>query len=100
MHPDGRYEIEVMHKPFVPDNVKSWQVFEDDKQMQKLLTLTREFDGFTIDEYNEPLEEVSPTQEPLQSHIVSPKESPRDEEVIPVECVDGGETEKACGIYL
>ena len=73
MHPDGRYEIEVGNRPFVPNNVKSWQFFEDDKQIQKFLTLTEEFDGLDIDENNEPLEEDSPTQEPLQSQTAAPK---------------------------
>ena len=100
MHPNGKYEVEVRHKPYVPDNVKSWQVFEDDKQIQKFLTLTREFDGLTIDENNESLEEDSPTQEPLKIQIVAPKEIRRDEDVIPVECDDGGETAEACGPEL
>ena len=67
IHPSGKYEVEVRHKAFVPDNVKSWQVFEDDKKIQNFLTLTGEFDGLTIDEENELLEEVAPTQEPLHS---------------------------------
>ena len=33
MHPIGKYEIEVRHRSSIPDNVKSWQVFEDDKQI-------------------------------------------------------------------
>ena len=31
IHPNKKYEIEVKHKPTIPDNVKYWQVFEDDK---------------------------------------------------------------------
>ena len=31
MHPVGKYEIELRHRPYVPDNVKNWQVFKDDK---------------------------------------------------------------------
>jgi ribonuclease HI len=26
-----KYEIEVKHRPYIPDNVKHWKVFEDDK---------------------------------------------------------------------
>jgi hypothetical protein len=29
--PKKRYEIEVKHRPTVPDNVKHWQVFDGDK---------------------------------------------------------------------
>ena len=50
MHLGGRYEIEVKHRLSIPDNVKIWKVFEDDKKIQNFLTLTREFDGLTIDE--------------------------------------------------
>ena len=49
MHPNRKYEVEVRNRPYVPDNVKSWKVFEDDKQIQNFLTLTREFDGLNID---------------------------------------------------
>ena len=76
MHPSGKYEVEVKHRPSIPDNVKSWQVFEDDKQIQNFLTLTGKFDGLTMDEENGLLEEAAPTQEPLQSHIGAPKEMP------------------------
>ena len=61
LHPNGKYEIEVRNIPSILDNVKSWQVFEDDKQIQKLLTLTGEFDGLTTDEDNELLEDIAPT---------------------------------------
>ena len=27
MHPVGKYEIEVRHIPFVPDNIKRWEFF-------------------------------------------------------------------------
>ena len=57
----------------MPDNVKCQQVFEDDKQIQKFLTLTGEFDELTINEENGLLEEVAPIQEPLQIQIVAPK---------------------------
>ena len=73
MHPSGKYEDEVRHVPFVPYNVKTWQVFEDEKQIQKFLTLIEDFDGFTIDEDNGLLEEASPTQEPLPTDITAPK---------------------------
>jgi hypothetical protein len=29
--PNRKYEIEVQHWPVVPDNIKYWQVFEDEK---------------------------------------------------------------------
>ena len=89
LHPNGKYEIEDRHRPSIPNNVKSSQVFEDDKQIQKFLNLIGEFDGLTIDEDNGILEEVSPTQEPLQIHIVAPKEVAQGEEVNIVESSKG-----------
>jgi hypothetical protein len=29
--PNRKYEIEVKHRPTVPNNIKHWQVFENDK---------------------------------------------------------------------
>jgi hypothetical protein len=33
--PNKKYEIEVKNRPAVPDNIKYWQVFEDDKKNRK-----------------------------------------------------------------
>ena len=52
-HPIGKYEIEVSHRPSVTDNVKSWQVFKEDKQIHQFFTLTGDFEGAPIDEENE-----------------------------------------------
>ena len=35
IYPNRRYKIEVKHRPSVPDNVKYWQVFEDDSHINK-----------------------------------------------------------------
>jgi hypothetical protein len=32
-----RYEIKVKHRPKVPDNIKYWQIFEDEKQVERFL---------------------------------------------------------------
>ena len=50
MYPNSKYEIEVKHRPYVQDNIKNWQVFEDDIQIQFFLNLTGEFDGLITDE--------------------------------------------------
>ena len=70
-NPIGRYEIEVRHRPSIPNNVKNWQVFEDDKQIHQFLTLAGDFEGAVVDKENEIQEEVSPTYEPLQNQIIS-----------------------------
>ena len=66
MHLVGKYDIELRHRPFVPDNVKNWKVFEDDKNIHNFLTLTGEFEALVVDEENEQWEGAPPTQEPLQ----------------------------------
>jgi hypothetical protein len=48
--PKRKYEIEVKHKPAVPDNIKYWQVFEDDKQIESFLKMEDEFENLNIDE--------------------------------------------------
>ena len=43
INPRLRYEVEIRHRPSVPDNVKYWQVFEDDQQIKEFLTMVEEF---------------------------------------------------------
>jgi len=47
--PDKRYEIKVRHSPAVPDNIKQWQVFEDDKQVERFLLMSDEFANTNFD---------------------------------------------------
>lgn len=32
-----KYEIEFKHKPIIPDNLDHWQVFDDDKQINRFM---------------------------------------------------------------
>jgi hypothetical protein len=48
--PSRGYEVEIKHRPTVPDNIKYWQVFEDDKQIECFLKLENEFENLNIDE--------------------------------------------------
>jgi hypothetical protein len=47
------YQIEVKHKPSIPNNVKYWQVFEDDSHINSFLALKDEFESLAIDEDKE-----------------------------------------------
>jgi hypothetical protein len=47
--PNKRYEIEVRHMPTVPDNIKQWQVFDDEKQVERFLLMSYEFANTNID---------------------------------------------------
>jgi hypothetical protein len=48
--PDRKYKVEVKYRPVVPDNIKYWQVFEDDKQIEIFLKMENEFENLNIDE--------------------------------------------------
>jgi ribonuclease HI len=48
--PNRKYEIEVKHRPVIPDNIKYWQVFEDDKQVEIFLQMGDEFANMNIDD--------------------------------------------------
>jgi hypothetical protein len=45
-----KYEIEVKHKPIVPDNIKYWKIFKDDKQVERFLQMSDEFANSNIDD--------------------------------------------------
>ena len=57
IHPNKKHEIEVKHRLAVPDNLKYWQVFEDDKQVERFLTTSGEFENCFIDDENVNMEE-------------------------------------------
>jgi hypothetical protein len=48
--PKKKYEIEVKHRPAVPDNIEYLQVFKDDKQIEIFLKMEDEFENVNIDE--------------------------------------------------
>jgi ribonuclease HI len=45
---DENISVEVIFRPSVPDNLKHWQVFDDDKQVIKFLTHMHEFSDLGI----------------------------------------------------
>jgi hypothetical protein len=48
--PNKKYEIEVKHRPAVPYNIKYWQVFEYEKQVERFLQMRDEFSNVNIDD--------------------------------------------------
>jgi hypothetical protein len=48
--PKLRYDVEVKYRPFVPDNIKHWKVFEDDLEIIKFLESVDEFSALHIDQ--------------------------------------------------
>jgi ribonuclease HI len=47
------YEIQVRHRPSLPDNIKFWKVFEDDAELTRFLAVIDEFAELQIDQDNE-----------------------------------------------
>jgi len=43
----------VRYQPSIPDNIKHWQVFEDDEQMKRFLETVGEFSNMEIDNCEE-----------------------------------------------
>jgi hypothetical protein len=50
VYPNKKYEINVKHRPAVPDNLQHWQVFQDDKQIDNFLQMEEEFANVHIDD--------------------------------------------------
>jgi ribonuclease HI len=47
------YQIQLRHRPSIPDNVQHWQVFEDDQQIKQFLEMEEEFSEIHIDQENQ-----------------------------------------------
>ncbi len=54
--PQLKYEVEMLYRPSIPDNICHWQVFEDDEQIKKFLKAVEEFASTHIDPDNQNLE--------------------------------------------
>jgi hypothetical protein len=48
--PNRKYEIEVKHRMTVPDNIKHWQVFENEKQVERFLLISDDLSNMNIDD--------------------------------------------------
>ncbi len=51
-----KYEVEMLYRPSIPDNVLHWQIFEDDDQVKRFLKIVDEFSSTQIDSENQNLE--------------------------------------------
>jgi hypothetical protein len=49
MFPNLKFEVEVRHRPSIPDNIKNWWVFKDDEEIQRFLKTIEEFSNISID---------------------------------------------------
>jgi hypothetical protein len=53
MFPNLKFQVEVRHRPSIPDNIKHWQVFKDDEEIQIFLQTIEEFSNISIDQDDE-----------------------------------------------
>src|ERR1700733_4014011 len=67
--PHHHFTAEVKHRPSVPNNIKDWQVFDNDTQINNFMTLQEEFSGLNID--TEPASQSQIPQPASQSQIHS-----------------------------
>ena len=80
IHPNKRLEIEVKHRLAVPDNIKYWQVFDDDKHIERFLEGTNEFTNTSINtqccclqEISDPPHKTTLEISPMQTPDISPE---------------------------
>jgi len=85
IHPNRKYEVEVKHRPSIPDNVKKWQVFEDDRQIQSFLHLMGDFEDLIIEVNDSPPDAVSQSKEADLNQSVLFEEESHDRPVFPTE---------------
>jgi len=67
--PNHHFTAEIKHRPAVPDNIKNWQVFENDAQINNFLTLQEEFSGLNIDEntMDDPQQVINESQQTIST---------------------------------
>ena len=49
VYPNQKYEVEVKHRPTIPDNINYWQVFDNDKKINKFMEMS---DNLSVDQMN------------------------------------------------
>lgn len=57
LNPQVKYEVQMKYRPAIPDNIKNWKVFQDDKEIERFLQVVDEFLAAEIDQENLNLKE-------------------------------------------
>jgi hypothetical protein len=73
MFPNMKFEVEVRHRPSIPNNIKHWHLFKDDEEIQIFLKIIEEFSNISIDQDDENGEAEIHVVEVLQDTIVGHK---------------------------
>ena len=65
--PNYHFTAKIKHRPAVPNNIKDWQVFEADAQINNFLTLQQEFSSLNIDEdaMDDPQQQMSQNEQTI-----------------------------------
>jgi len=71
--PNHYFTAEIKHRPAVLNNIKDWQVFEDDTQINNFLTLQQEFSGLNIDAdaVDDPQQQTNQGQQTISTETAS-----------------------------
>jgi len=71
--PNHYFTVEIKHRPAVPKNIRDWQVFENDTQINNFLTLQQEFSGLNIDAdaMDDPHQQVNQYQKTLSAKVAN-----------------------------
>jgi hypothetical protein len=72
--PNIKYKIEVKHRSTMSDNIKHWQVFEDDKHVEIFLQMSDEFANINNDDEcccnEDKSADARSNEDPFQNQIV------------------------------
>ena len=68
-----RYEVEERYRPSIPDNIKHWQVFEDEEKMNRFLETVGEFSNMEIDADEEKVEPKDTSERNWEEKVAGSK---------------------------
>lgn len=82
MNSNNKFEIHVKHFPTVPDNLRYWQVFQDDKEIEYFLQNEGKFKDTSIDGEQD---DAKPEIEVNQMEVLQLKDNVIPKGLIPLE---------------
>lgn len=61
------YHIQVKYQPSIPNNLKQWQIFEEDEQLKYFLQVINEFSNMQIEEDQQVVQELDEQNPKIQT---------------------------------
>ena len=71
--PQISFEIQVKYRASIPDNIKNWEVFNDDDEIERFMQLVDEFSAMEIDNDNQDEKTENQSQSSLLKEIAGHK---------------------------